>query len=201
MIRLLLLQKYGGIWVDASIFLTESLDWILKLQKDKNIDIVCYYLRGFTTDQKFPVLENWFIASTPNNEFLNLWLMDFVFYLYNDYKIYMKTVEALNIDTQNISMPSYLTMHVSAQKIMQTHPHLLSRIFAMSAEDEPFKYHCQYKWKMEEAFYDLMFQNHNEKIPKLVKMRGGDRNIVEELFLTKSVNKDSLLGKYVFTKE
>ena len=201
LIRLLLLQKYGGIWVDASIFFTESLDWVLKLQKDKNVDIVCYYLKRFTTDKKFPVLENWFIASTPNNEFLNLWLMDFVFYLYNDYKIYMKTVKALNINTQNIDVPPYLTMHVSAQKIMQKHPHLLSRIFAMSAEDDPFKYHCQYKWKMEKAFDDLMFQNHNEAVPKLVKMTGMHRRIVEKLLLTKSVNKNSLFGKYVFTEE
>lgn len=27
-IRLLLLKKYGGVWMDASIFLTEGLEWI-----------------------------------------------------------------------------------------------------------------------------------------------------------------------------
>ena len=71
----------------------------------------------------------------------------------------------------------------------------------MSAEDDPFKYHCQYKWKMEKAFDDLMFQNHNEAVPKLVKMTGTHRKIVEKLSLTKSVNKNSLFGKYVFTEE
>lgn len=51
LIRLRLLEKYGGIWMDASVYLTEPLDW---LQKEG-----VFFFRQ--PGRKYP--ENWFIYS------------------------------------------------------------------------------------------------------------------------------------------
>ena len=197
LIRLLLLQKYGGIWMDSSIFLTQSLDWILKLQKQKNVDIICYYAEFFTANHKYPVIENWFIASTPNNQFINLWLEDFLLYLYNGYDKYFKTIKANNINTQKITSPKYLTMHISAQKIMQMHPYLVKNIYTIPTKEGPFKYHDKYDWDRNKAFKNILFQNFSHNVPKMIKMRGSDRNTVEKLLRSRALNKNSLFGKYV----
>ena len=49
-IRLSLLEKYGGIWVDASIFLTEDFNWFLKRLKDE--DVFLFFSDECTLDLK-----------------------------------------------------------------------------------------------------------------------------------------------------
>lgn len=55
-IRLSLLYKYGGVWMDASVMLTESLDW---LQKYENNNLYAFHLKGTN------YIESWFIFA-PN---------------------------------------------------------------------------------------------------------------------------------------
>ena len=63
-LRLKLLEKYGGIWMDASILLMENPD------KFVGGDVTLFTTPGTTNAD--PVYENWFIASTPNNEIIRL---------------------------------------------------------------------------------------------------------------------------------
>jgi len=72
-IRLELLSKYGGIWMDASIICKYSLNWIHAYQKNTDAEMVGYYINGFTTIEKYPVVENWFISCIPKSRFIELW--------------------------------------------------------------------------------------------------------------------------------
>jgi hypothetical protein len=73
-IRLALLQKYGGIYMDATVFVTEPLDWIIgdgvgysyfqAFVNQKNMNLTC----------QTPVVETSFLAAPPNHPFVNAWL-------------------------------------------------------------------------------------------------------------------------------
>ena len=57
-IRVCLLEKYGGTWIDATVYMTDRLpDYIV------NSDLFCYKMMplGYCT------ASNWFISATPNN--------------------------------------------------------------------------------------------------------------------------------------
>lgn len=56
LIRLLLLYKYGGLWIDASCFLTKDIKWII----DKTIKENITDFTGFKIKNK-KYMENWFI--------------------------------------------------------------------------------------------------------------------------------------------
>ena len=55
MIRLALLEKYGGVWMDSTIFCTQKLDWVWEQQTRDSSTMVIYYLPNFTTNDQFPV--------------------------------------------------------------------------------------------------------------------------------------------------
>ena len=60
-IRLLLLKKYGGCWLDVSIILRKSLD---SLWKNEYV--------GFFKEEK-NIIENWFMMCPKNHPLINIW--------------------------------------------------------------------------------------------------------------------------------
>jgi len=79
-IRVLLLEKYGGCWCDATTFCNQSLDnWL-----NKNT------LTGFFAfDKPGPdrLLSNWFLYSEPNNYIIQKWKEKIILYWKNHNKI------------------------------------------------------------------------------------------------------------------
>lgn len=62
-IRLCLLEKYGGVWVDASLFCIIPLDnWIG--------DFISSGIFMFESNTRLTIIANWFIASERNNELI-----------------------------------------------------------------------------------------------------------------------------------
>jgi hypothetical protein len=77
MVRLHVLDKHGGFWMDATIICHKSLEWI----REKNVDFFGYYLDGFTLPEfveTSPVIESWFFACVPNSSLVNDWKNEFL---------------------------------------------------------------------------------------------------------------------------
>jgi hypothetical protein len=133
-VRILLLEQYGGVWSDASILATAPYPFSL----DSGYEFIGYYLQGFTTKPEFPVIENWFFASIPNGQFVKQWKRAFfsldTFVTVKDAVEHMKHI---GVDLQNISMLEYLFMHVAAQYVIQKDPSVLKTMNLMKAEDAP----------------------------------------------------------------
>ena len=70
LIRVCLIEKYGGIYLDASIILLRSLDWIYEL--DDKYDFIMYKNTDHSTNDEKPVIESWFIAAKPKCKFMTL---------------------------------------------------------------------------------------------------------------------------------
>ena len=71
LIRFYLLYKYGGIYLDSSIILLKSLNWIY-LDNYINKDFIIYYNTNHTTNIEKPIFESGFIAAKPQIEFTKL---------------------------------------------------------------------------------------------------------------------------------
>ena len=143
-IRILILAKYGGIWIDASTILTESLDWVFDIQKKNKCEFIGYYINKKTTNRKYPVLENWFFAAVPNSTFMANWKDAFVkLNEYDTIKDYIKYLTDSNVDLQGVGASEYFTMHLAAQYVMQkqmTPNDINTKLYLMKAEDGPLKY-------------------------------------------------------------
>ena len=71
-IRLGLLYKYGGVWMDTTVLLLENLDW---LQKYNHLPAFFFKLKNPLTGKKRKYVENWFMYSPyKQNDFFMSWL-------------------------------------------------------------------------------------------------------------------------------
>lgn len=67
LLRVYLLKMYGGVYIDASIILLKSLDWIDTLPMGYT---AFYRSDKWATNKNYPVLESWFIASPPQHIYI-----------------------------------------------------------------------------------------------------------------------------------
>jgi hypothetical protein len=178
-VRLDYLSKYGGIWIDASIFLNESLDWV---QNDS--EFTGYYIDKFTITPTSPVVESWFLSCPSNSRFIQNWRDEF--FRMEEFETvdeYLEDVKRLGVDFSKIEGPNYLAIHVSAQKIIQKNEPYNLTLF--KAEDDAFKYLEDNAWNSDNAVKE--FCNGKYRNQKIIKMRGLERNLVktcEELGIT-----------------
>jgi hypothetical protein len=185
-VRLHVLAKHGGIYIDASIICHKPFSWLHAVQKKKQVDFIGYYLNGFTEPAykaHSPVVENWFFAATPHSKFVKDWLLEFM--RTNDYKTidqYLQNVyNEEKVSIQKIEGPDYLAMHVAAQKIFQKNTNQYN-VYLFEAEKGPFLYLVDAKWDSKTAI-DLLTNDatHTRYFQcPFVKLRGCERPYLEK---------------------
>ncbi|WP_440506968.1 capsular polysaccharide synthesis protein, partial [Serratia nevei] len=112
-IRLLLLKKYGGVWMDASIFLTEGLEWITS--RMQNHEAFLFYSNECTSNIDKPISENWFIVCPRESNFIQAWLREFEgCATSDDPKNYYANLERRDELLQRLTRPDYLLCYISA---------------------------------------------------------------------------------------
>lgn len=203
-IRLALLAKYGGIWLDASIILTQSLDWVNAPSHKKNAEFVGFYLNGYATSQSYPVVENWFMAAEKNSAFIRDWFQ--VFHqqvILETTEVYLEKLQKSGVYAnllQKIGSASYHTMHVACQQILQigvdlsaASPHAYS-LRLLCAEQSAYAYHVQSHWKRRPLFIRLLWNAQTQDAPVLIKLRGGERRKIEFYLKNRLYRKQSLVG-------
>lgn len=179
MVRITVLKTYGGIWLDASILCNAPLDWIHNLHP---VDCIAYTIGTVENTQKFPVIENWFLACPSDSLFMELWEREFM--QINRFKHiddYVSTFDKLCIDTSQISSKHYLTMHLAAQSVLQMYKYPMERLHLISSEEGPFKY-LKVHPDQENNLRELCDKKNRDTYP-MIKFRGTDRNVIERLGL------------------
>ena len=153
LIRLLLIHKYGGIWLDASILLMNNPDNFVK------------GLTLFTTPDttlKNPVYENWFIAAPAGNELIKRWYDEVIIALKNKDK-YINQSPPENV--KKVGNASYLICHLALKNIMGKPVGTFHQ-----SNKTAFYYHTKRNWKN-------IWKKPIDVLPDklLVKIRGNDR--------------------------
>ncbi|ABM40442.1 hypothetical protein Ajs_0187 [Acidovorax sp. JS42] len=200
-IRLELLSRYGGIWLDASTILTRPLDWVLEQQARTGADFVGYYLQRFTSVPDRPVVENWFMAAPPASPFIEDLRREFTQeVIARTGEQYMEHLRAQGLYQQAVQCiddPVYLSMHMALQVVLLRGGGY--RLCLAKAEDGPFYYHVLGRWNRAALKLRLLFARVRGPLPPLIKLRGPDRRRLDDylargLYLPESVAGRWLMG-------
>lgn len=188
-IRLAILLQKGGFWVDASFIMLHSLDKIHSIQQQDQSEGFQFNIEKFTKLDKYPVLENWFIAAIPHATFIKAWFLEWCFcieefalddsYLHHISNTYGQT--AYDNIKQDMDSPSYLKQHVALQKVLQLYNTPLPSFSGATAQpDGPFSLIASSdNWNSDSFVDHLIFKwsplpNHPFK-PNFIKVRGWER--------------------------
>jgi hypothetical protein len=140
-VRMHLLAKYGGVWLDASCLLAAPLHFFQDVFSPVGREFAGFFLEKFTTHPCYPVVENWAFAARPGSPFMQAWLHKFMS-IPNKPGGVGEALDTLQrtgtVDTQAIDSLHYLFMHVCAQAVMQSGMPLSMHLY--SAARGPYKY-------------------------------------------------------------
>jgi Capsular polysaccharide synthesis protein len=179
-VRLSILSEYGGVWADASMGMTKSLNFIRDIQHEKECEFIGYYLEGFTSRTEYPVIESWFFACVPGSNFVKQWLNEFM--SINNHETvdyYIKEKQNSGVDLQKIDSPNYLAIHVAAQAVMQklmSVDEVSKKLHLLKAEDGPYKWLKSSNWDIIKGLQNLC-EDPNLRTPT-VKLRGSERDAI-----------------------
>jgi hypothetical protein len=179
-VRIAILIKYGGVWLDASIKLLKSLDWVIHEFNNTNIDYLGYQMPSFTTNKHKPIIESWFIASKPNTKFLKEVYKE-MRSAFGRREQYVNRVKKL-IDLQNIpeKYKVYLCIHVCMQFVLQTTDVHMKKFKLIDAYKDAFFLHGKFNWDSKSVVNYMktkkFFENKNDL--NLVKLRNDERNLL-----------------------
>ena len=186
-IRLILLEKYGGIWLDSSIFLKKplSLKW-----DPKNYDLGGYAFSGDNVNNL--IFENWFISAPKKSPLIIEWKKEFLYATsFNDSNDYINKIENEGVNLNNIpNSKTYLLQHSCFVKITQYKKYNI-KFFSV---DIPFMYQIKNNWNYYLTVYDLIKKEKNKDID-LIKLRGLERDILNIFILFKE--NDSVIDKII----
>lgn len=128
-IRLYLLSKYGGTWLDASIIINDNnaLDKLYNDSINSKSQFTGFnfknYESGAFSNTGIPLyVENWFIMAPINSIVINSWLTQYERAIQVGFQNYRKILDNEQIDTSKIFSKSsdvYLTQHGCLQYVFQ----------------------------------------------------------------------------------
>lgn len=176
-IRLALLEKYSGVWLDASLFVSQSLDLLWDSDKE-DYEVGGYYAEFFTSDKKHPVLESWFIAAPKNSKLIKAWKDEFYKGVDSDnYDLYTEEMEK-TVNLQNIDGKVYLMIHCCFLKVISKGSWKW-KMFPAGKNNGPLSYIVKNNWNIATAVLYLLTSE--DPLPPIVKLRGGERMIINWL--------------------
>lgn len=198
-LRLELLRRHGGIWLDASTILTEPLDWVLDAQARSGAEFVGYFLERFTTAPQRPVVESWFMAAPPGSRFVDDLQREFTEEVVGrtgeGYIAHLRARGLYEQVRQRIEPPDYLSIHLALQVVLLRAGGY--RLLLAKAEDGPFYYHRLGQWGRSALKLRLLFARLAGRLPAIVKLRAPDRRRLDEYLARGLYRPDSLVGRHL----
>jgi hypothetical protein len=177
-IRIHIIEKYGGIWCDASIMMNSSLEFV---RQKSGYDFVGYHIGKMMNTPDSPVIENWFMAAPPGSNFIRKWKETFS--KINDFKDpsdYVNSIREQGVDISKVESPEYLTMHVASQHVIQKQmspDEVSNKLYLMKAEDGPLKYLADNDWNSTKGIESIC---NTEYTHPIIKFRGTERELIEK---------------------
>ena len=199
--RLYYLEKYGGLWLDASIINIQPVSkWLSRVFYENNIHLEQDILIGYGYPNENSILENWLFYCTKNCSFMTLWKNEFIYALSigfdNYYKIYKEWYER-EYPKKVLYLP-HLTMHLCFCVIYKKKQYQTKIIIIPSCQG-PYQYLCDNQYDNEKAVKSLLKKNiYNLENIYFIKLRGTERDIIKKIS-KKSFQKDSILYNLYFS--
>src|SRR5690606_24665360 len=182
LVRLKLIEKYGGIWLDASVLLTENFDWLQEIKKINQSDFIGFIADFFTTDFNFPLIETWFLASAPQNLFIKAWSEEFekCYTSPNPHRYFDEEKKTIPNFTHKIDEPlsEYLIAYLAASKVIKRNQYYKLALFPSSETAHYYNFGTQLKPHQFKRYF--LDENGKPKIWKMLKFERKGRNALDE---------------------
>lgn len=195
-IRLKLLYLYGGIWLDASVFLNTSLSTYIEQKESYNLDLLCFRGDGHNNDSNYPITESWFLITSPKNHFIKLWLdtLDECFRKVNfDNYFPSKYPEIYNsIEEKN---RNYLFVYMASQVAMRHSSNI--KIGFLNSRLNGFFYNYLFKFDYIKISKYFLLDSNYKKFPSIIKLMSKNRNALDSLIQAKMYKKNTMFGQYI----
>lgn len=184
-IRLNILAKYGGIWLDASIICTQSFDYFFETVATKKTEFIGFYNNMFTSNQDYKVIESWAFACIKNSKFVKKWRDSFMrLEEYDDVDDWLDDVEEAGVDFQDIPEhddPNYLAIHIAAQEVLQLEEYSQKNMVFIEADKTALKFilqranHLSNEQRVNRLCKDYMKWSSTP----IIKFIGSDRHVLD----------------------
>ena len=201
LLRLSLLKEYGGIYLDASVFLNQRLDQYISFYIENNLDLLVFSSEGHPNDKKYPITENWFIISEKNNLFIEKWLFYVTeVFLSNDFESYFKNNETRKMayNSVNETKRDYFFSYMASQLVMREITN--TKIGFLDSTKNGFFYNYYFKFNYEKIAKFLLLQTKYSRFPSIIKLIAKNRAPIENMIKNSCYRKNSMFGKYVKNK-
>jgi hypothetical protein len=192
-LRLYLLNKTGGIWIDASIIILNNnfLNKYYEEMHKNKYDATLYELKGRTIEKDKPYLENWFIMAPKDSKFIKD--------LYNEFAIsndmtflkYKKTVlipSKINLKNtiHDDNDDTYLMQHAIIHYLF--HQNKKYNLNIKDANDSMFKIHNKVSWDNSKII-NYIIENDNWDKFYAIKLGGNQRRVLKGDLIDTFINK------------
>lgn len=197
LIRLKLLQKYGGIWMDASIILEQNIEDFFLIENNI-FEIIGFYNAYQSRGSKLPVLESWFLAAPPNSKFINKWLSYFEQISELGSKGLFETFKKRqDFDElcKGLGNPLYLIVYIAAKLAYKDMNGECSMLF-YCCDDSAFSVQIYSQWRTRRCTSNLYIQNKFLFSP-IYKLTSGDRKYYSFLKKAGLINTQSIIGIFL----
>ncbi len=178
-VRLFLLKKYGGFWLDSSILIMNKsfLDDICNSYKKYKFDVFLFEYSNRNSSDKIEdkYLENWFIVAPKNSIFIADMLYEYKKALNMTFIKYKKELRNENINLKGIidgEDETYLMQHAIIRKLLKNKKY---NIYYDYAQDSMFKINDKCNWNNDCIFDNIKDLKDNNEIYG-VKLTSGQRN-------------------------
>ena len=205
LIRLMLLEKFGGFWMDISTILNYELGKLRELVLAKQVELLLFAkpANGYTSNSiksmEYPVTETWFLGAVKGSKFITDWKNEFLNCLNSpvpsDYYKSDKNYESY-VRYLHPSMLEYLLVYISSQVIMRKNKQKYKILF-MNAHETGFLYAKSCFWNNELTVKLLTSIKKPNKLPLLIKLTNDTRRISEIAIKNKVYMVDSLMQELV----
>jgi hypothetical protein len=177
-IRLELLKKYGGVWVDAGI-IVHSQSTFNRLYKEAVA--TQSQLSAFTlTEEEEYYIENWFIMAPLESPVIQAWSQEYTtavekgFLQYKEAIFQEGTIRIIEKIYKKGDENIYLTQHACLQAVLQKRLKHQTNVVLYKSEETMFKLHIECDWKSQCVRDRIKHDPSIQQIP-FIKLRGEDR--------------------------
>lgn len=192
--RLYLLNKYGGCWLDAGIILNDPriLNSIYNQSVETSSDLTVFK----TSSQNFrhisgvelPLLiDSWFILAPTGSHLVKAWLDEITYAIELGLLEYKRQVIEDGTDLSKIYFKSetdtYLTVHICIQHVLQKKLQSIPRMLILNSKDSMFKIQDKCKWD-DTCIADKLNNDPDSKKLPYIKLISKNRTMNLDKFFT-----------------
>ena len=178
-IRLYLLKKYGGVWMDISIIINDSINNLFDKSISWKSELTAFSMPSFEDDTiDLPIIENYFIMAPKNSEIILLWYKEFNKAINQGFEEYKLEQIKNGVNFQNLAYDKvdivYFTEHACLQVVLQKKLNRAPNMYIESGLNSMYKLQNECGWNYKCLITRINDKSYSKKIP-YIKLRGEDR--------------------------